>query len=190
MRNMVPEWASYYPAGPVEELGAAVEAGDRGAVMSAFGEVGKTCHHCHLATMAQVQQRYHWGDFGAVRVEDPLTHEVTDYSIFKKYLSTNLTGIRVDLRQGQRENAIRQFEGFKARFQRLKESCQYCHEEGKQDYVGDEARRLLEKLERALADPGVPSEAMAVQVQNIGRESCSRCHRVHVPAAIARAASR
>lgn len=183
--NMIPEWKEHYSVAPVDELGAALATGDRGEVMTAFGEVGKICHKCHVSTMVQVQQKYHWGNFGEVRVSDPLTRERTDYSLFKKYLSTNMAGISVNLRQGQTENARKQFQGFKERFQALKESCQNCHEGESKYYVDENIEDLLKKLEQALWSKTVDPEAVGVLVQGVGRESCSKCHLVHVPAALA-----
>lgn len=190
VRGLVPEWEPYYPTGPVEQMAAAFASGDRGRLMAAFEEVGKTCHHCHLMTMVPVQQRYHWGDFGAITVEDPLTHDIADYSRFKKYLSTNLTGIRVNLRQGQPDNALRQFESFQARFETLKESCLTCHDRESLDFIDGEVQERVEELGRALRNPRSSPETLTSLIQAIGKESCSKCHLVHVPAAVARARAR
>jgi len=190
VRRLVPEWESYYPLEPVEQLGAAFASGDQGHLMAAFGEVGKTCHHCHTATMVPVQQRYHWGDFGAVTVADPLTHETVDFARFKQHLSMNLTGIRVDLRQGQNENALRQFDAFKARFESLKGSCLTCHDRDGLSFVDGEVTGVVDQLGSALREPHPSLEAVGKLLQAIGRESCSKCHLVHVPAAVAKTASR
>lgn len=69
--KLVPEWEKNFPMGPVEELGVALEAGNRKKVMAAHDKVGKVCHDCHKVTMAQVEQKYRWGDFNAIRVRDP-----------------------------------------------------------------------------------------------------------------------
>ena len=75
-----------------------------------------------------MQQKYHWGDFGSISVRDPLSGTPTGYGQFKKFLAANLAGITVDLRQGQIDNARKQFEGFRARFAALGGSCGACHE--------------------------------------------------------------
>ena len=184
LSKLVPEWKKRYPMAPVEKLGALLGTADRGTVMAAYGEVGKVCHECHVATMVPVQQKYHWGDFGAIRVKDPLTQETVDFSLFKKVLSANFAGISVDLRQGQTGNAVKQLQGFRARFQALKETCQNCHDAESRYYVDESMEAQLQKLEQALASQNVSPEAVGALVQGIGRESCSKCHLVHVPAAL------
>ncbi|HSG05574.1 MAG TPA: hypothetical protein VLB09_04160, partial [Nitrospiria bacterium] len=103
--SMVPEWSKEYPEKPLQDLGAALASGDKRLAMNAFGAVGEICHRCHVATMVPVQQKYHWGDFRAITVKDPLSGEPTGYPQFKKYLASNLAGMTVNLRQGQTGNA-------------------------------------------------------------------------------------
>jgi hypothetical protein len=187
---MVPEWTGMYPVGKVKELGAALAAGNKGQAMGAFAAVGGICHRCHVATMVPVQQKYHWGDFGSITVKDPLSGESTGYPQFKKVLAANLAGITVDLRQGQTDNARKQFEGFRARFEALGASCQGCHEKQSRSFVDREMRDAVEELGAVFQGRTVaPDTAMAL-VQKIGKESCSKCHLVHVPAAMAGASRR
>jgi cytochrome c553 len=183
--GMVPEWKGETPEGEVKELGAALASGDKGRAMDAFAAVGGICHRCHVATMVSVQQRYHWGDFGAITVQDPLSRATTGYPQFKKYLAANLAGITVDLRQGQTDNARRQFEGFRARFEALSGSCQGCHEKESRYFVDREMQDTVEELGEAFRSRTVAAGAVMALVQKIGRESCSKCHLVHVPAALA-----
>lgn len=182
---MVPEWKDRYPEEPVRELGAALAAGDRGAAMNAFGAVGESCHRCHIETMVPAQQKYHWGDFGAVTVKDPLSGTATAYVRFKQFLAANLAGITVDLRQGQADNARKQFEGFKARFQALGDSCLACHERKAVSFVGRDVQDAVDAMGRAFGKKTVDADAVTALSRKIGRESCSRCHLVHVPAAMA-----
>ncbi|MHC4489269.1 MAG: hypothetical protein ACYSW7_08865, partial [Planctomycetota bacterium] len=69
--------------------------------------------------------------------------------------------------------------------QALKESCQNCHEGESKYYVDENIEDLLKKLEQALWSKTIDPEAVGVLVQGVGRESCSKCHLVHVPAALA-----
>jgi len=135
--------------------------------------------------MVPVQQRFHWGDFGAITVRDPLSGAATGYPQFKRFLSANLAGIAVDLRQGQTENARRQFEGFRARFQALGGSCRGCHEKESRYFVDREMRDTVEEIGQALRSRTVAMETVAALAQKIGRESCAKCHLVHLPAAFA-----
>lgn len=184
--KMVPEWEKGFPMGPVEELGVALETGNRKKVMAAHDKVGKVCHDCHKVTMPQVEQKYRWGDFNAIRVKDPLTNEEVDFTQLKKYLAVNFAGISVDIEQGQRENAQKQFQGFNARFQALRETCENCHDTESKYYVDESVQVLLDKLGQVLRESSVDPKVVGTLTQGIGMESCLKCHLVHVPAAYAK----
>jgi cytochrome c556 len=184
--RLVPEWEKNYPMGPVEDLGAALVNGDPGKVMAAYEKVGKVCHECHKTTMPQVQQKYRWGDFYAIRAKDPLTNEEVDFPQLKKYLAANFAGISVNTEQGQRENAQKQFQGFIARFQALKETCGNCHDTERKYYVDESLQALVDQLGQALSGSSVDPNTVEKLKQGIGMESCLKCHLVHVPAAFAK----
>lgn len=181
--KMVPEWEKDFPIAPVEELGAAMETGDQATVMAALEKVGKVCGDCHAANMLKVQQKYHWGDFKAIRVEDPVTKEEVDFSRLMQYFDGNFVGISVDVEQGQRENAQKQFQGFNARFQALKETCLNCHDTERKYYVDESIQALVNKMGRALKKSPIDPKELEALGQGIGMESCFKCHLVHVPAA-------
>jgi len=188
--GFVPEWKGRYPGEPVKELGAALAAGDRKRAMNAVAEVGGVCHRCHIETMVPVQQKYHWGNFGAIAVMDPLSGAAAGYRQFKQYLAANLAGITVDLRQGQADNARSQFQGFRARFQALADSCQGCHEKKSRYYVDRDVQDTLEEIGKAFTSRTVAADVVIALTRQIGRESCFKCHLVHLPAAFAEAAGR
>jgi hypothetical protein len=138
--------------------------------------------------MAAVQQRYRWGDFTVQTVKDPLAGDATiPYTEFKRRLASTFTGITHNLRQGQTENARRQFRAFSARFITLRESCLACHTAPRRTFVSSDVQRLIEEIGIALkgmtSDPDLISRLSA----RIGQASCSACHLVHVPAAMAQA---
>lgn len=182
---MVPEWKDAFPAETMKELGAALASGDKTKVMSAYAALGGACHACHAATMVPVQQKYRWGSMGALKVKDPLSGETTGYSPFKRYMAANLAGIMVDLKQGQTENARKQFQGFRARFQALTETCRSCHTEKSKPYIDGDVQDALEKIGDAFTRRAVDGEEISVLTRTIGEKSCSKCHLVHVPAALA-----
>ena len=188
--GMVPEWKGEYPEGNVKELGAALAAGDKGLAMNAFAALGGVCHRCHVAAMVPVQQKYHWGNFGDTTVRDPLSGAATGYPQFKQFLAANLSGITVDLRQGQVENARKQFEGFRARFEALSGSCNGCHEKQSRYFVDREMQETVDELGNAFRSRTVAPESVNALVQKIGRESCSKCHLVHLPAVHANRSAR
>ncbi len=184
--GMVPEWKGEYPEGEVRELGAALAAGEREAAMSAFAAVGGICHRCHVAAMVPVQQKYHWGDFGAVTVRDPVSGAPVAYPQFKRQLSANLAGITNNLREGQTGNARKQYVQFRARFDSLESSCRSCHEKESMNFADREVRAAVAELGEAFRGGTVAPEAVAALVRDIGQNSCSKCHRVHLPAAHAK----
>jgi len=188
--KLVPEWKKAYPMGPVEDLGMALKLGDRGKVMPAFGKVGAVCHDCHVKYMPMTHQRYHWGDFSAIKVKDPLSNEEVPLTRLKQYLDSNFAGIGLNLERGQKEKARKQVQGFSARFQALKTTCGRCHTGEIKYYVDEGVQGLIEKLGQAIENPSTDPKTAVELIQRIGMESCFKCHLVHVPAALAKARDR
>jgi cytochrome c556 len=186
----VPEWKKEYPVGPVEALGAALKVGDPKKVMVAHGKVAEVCHNCHAAYMAPVHQRYHWGDFSAIRVKDPLSDEDVPFGRLNQYLDANFAGIALNLERGHRERARKQFQGFNARFQALKTTCKTCHAGQMRHYVDETVQGLVDNLGAALDTPSSDPSSMTDLIRKIGMESCFKCHLVHVPAAFAKSKGR
>ena len=186
MSKLVPEWKEGYPMKPVEELGAALKSGDRGKVMPAFGKVGGVCHDCHVRYMPLVQQRYHWGDFSAIRTKDPLSNEEVPFTRLNQYLDSSFAGIGLNIERDQREKARKQVQGFNARFQTLKTTCGRCHTGEIKYYTDEGVQGMIDKLGRTLENPSADPKVAVELVQRIGMESCFKCHLVHVPAAIAK----
>jgi len=186
--ELVPEWKGRFPDQSVEKLGLAIRSGRKEEVMAAFGEVGRTCHDCHVAFMVPVQQRYRWGNVAAIGIRDPVLKEDLDYASFKRRLALNLSGVGHDLQQGQMENARKQYIELSARFQALKETCLECHDDEVSRFADAEATARIESLGKALNTDPVQASRVAGLLQSIGQESCSKCHLVHVPAAMAKIA--
>ena len=184
--KLVPEWEKYFPLELVDSLGTALETKDHNKIMSAYGAVGKICHDCHASFMAKVQERYHWQDFTTIKVHDSLTNKDLNFSEFKLNLSSALTGIAVDLQQGQIENAQKQFQEFNSRFQTLKTICWNCHQTPRMYFVDETVQSMIDKLGSAINEPDIDTKQIADLSQGIGMESCFRCHLVHVPAALAK----
>ena len=187
---MVPEWKGAFPSEMVGELGAALAAKDKAKAMDAFAAVGGICHRCHLATMVPVQQKFRWGTMSAITFKDPPSGASTPYAQFKSYLAANLAGITVDLRQGQTDNARKQFEQFRARFRVLGDSCRRCHDGKSRFYVDGDVQDAGDMIGRAFASRAPDPETVTSLVRKIGSESCSKCHLVHVPAALAETSPR
>ena len=181
--KLVPEWQDKYPTAPVDELGRALDSGDRGVIMAAVDRVGRVCHDCHLSYMTPTQQRHHWGDFGNIGVTDPLTGEELDYAQLMLRLETSMAGVALDIEQGQRENAQKQLAGFESRFAAMKETCRACHETDRAYYVDYRVQGKIDALRQALSEPTVDGRAAGELLRGIGQESCFKCHLVHLPAA-------
>ncbi len=186
-QSLVPEWKRDFPVKPLKELGAALASGDPGQTMKAVEAIGRVCSDCHQGTMADVQHKYHWQDIRSVIVTDPLTKKDMAFAEFKQLLNAAFTGVAVDAEQGQTENARRQFQGFRARFQALSEICETCHDTEREYYVDAKVRSLIDGLGTTLESPEINMQKIGELSEKIGTESCFKCHLVHVPAALAKA---
>jgi hypothetical protein len=69
-------------------------------------------------------------------------------------------------------------------------SCQECHEKPSRYFVDPEMRATVEELGVVFKSRTVAADEAMALAQKIGRESCSKCHLVHVPAALAGASRR
>jgi cytochrome c556 len=188
--KLVPEWTREFPLGPVEELGRALKTGHQDAVMKAFEQLNGVCLNCHLANMVRVQQKYHWGNFLAIKAKDPVTLEEIDSAKLMQYLDSSLSGISIDLAEGQKQNAFKQFQAFKLRFQTLKGVCEECHGTVPRKYYVDESvLAMISGLEQTLGAPSPDAPKANSLIQGIGMESCFKCHLVHIPAALIRLAA-
>jgi cytochrome c556 len=182
----VPEWSDAFPSEPIDELNDALATGDQQIIMSSFEKVGKVCHDCHVKNMVRVQQKYHWGDFTAISVEDPVRKIEMSFSELMQAIEMNFVGINIDLEQQQMENAFMHLEGFKARFEVLEETCSACHITDRHYFVDQSVKSLIDQLEASMnKSPIDPNEIMGLG-QKIGYESCFKCHLVHLPAAYAK----
>ena len=180
---MVPEWQQAYPIAPVDELGTVLRSGDQGGVMQAAEAVGRVCHTCHATAMVPAQQRYHWGEFGAITVTDPVAGRDVSFVQFMHLIESDLSGIGNELAQGQKENAAAHAQGLAARYATLKETCGACHDSERAYYVDDRVVQVIADLQPALAADPVQPEQVGRLLQTIGQGSCFKCHLVHLPAA-------
>jgi hypothetical protein len=183
LSRLVPEWTEYFPLAPVEKLSADSKTNDPDKVMPAVEQVGEICNECHFAYMPQVQHKFHWRNFQSITMTDPLTNETVSFSRIMQYLDTNLTGIKVDLIQGQIENARKQHQAFQARFQAFSELCMDCHDSERHYYTDESVNETIQRLGEALKADNIEPELVGRYSQEIGTESCFKCHLVHVPAA-------
>ena len=185
--GMVPEWTAAYPSGPVEKIGAALETREVGRVMAALQETGKICHDCHIENATRVQQRYAWQDFSRITATDPVTGQTSNFGQLMMSLETAFDGIAVDLEQRQIENARKHLGAFSARMQTLAETCMVCHDTERRYYVDAGLQTIINKVKVELNKPSPDPKAVGALQQQIGMETCLRCHRVHTPAAYAQA---
>jgi len=185
--KLIPEWEKEYPMNPVNELKMAIESGEQGKIMASIEKVGKGCHECHIWNMAKVQQKYHWGNFEEIKIKDPLTNGEISFAQLKLRLNANFAGIGLDVEQGEKENAKKQMQAFKARFQALKSTCQHCHEKRAMPHYADqEVISLIEYMDLELSRSTYNPKKIVSLIQKIGTESCFKCHLVHIPSAYAK----
>jgi cytochrome c556 len=183
MAQTVPEWRDRFPMGPVENLGKALSEENPDKVMAAVGQMGQTCNQCHFKAMPAGYFKYHWPDFSSVSVTDPLSNKDVPFAQLMQMLETNMTGVGIDLAQGQKENVRRQAQGFAARFAAMKGACASCHESEPKYYVDQDITSLIDELNKQAAQPEIDGKAVGQLLDKIGMESCFKCHLVHIPAA-------
>lgn len=187
MSKLVPEWERYYDLEAVDELGAAMKAGDQGRVMAAFGRVGGTCHACHVDNMAAVQFKYHWDDFSRVQATDPVTNQPSAFAPFMQHMAMSFDGIGIDLKEGQADRAAKHAEDFEKRFHAMGETCSACHQTERKYYVDASVTAMVSELTAVAKSPNPDLAKLGQLTQAIGMESCFKCHLVHIPAATAHA---
>lgn len=183
--NMVPEWKELFPTAPIDELESAMKTGDPQKIMAAIEGVGGVCDACHMQYMPAVQQKYHWGDFSAISVTDPVTKQDMPFKQSMLLMETSFTGAGIDLKQGQMENARMQFAAFASRFRAMSGTCVGCHDSDRMYYVDSRVMGMIDSLGAQLGSANVNPAAVGALFQSIGTESCYKCHLVHIPAAYA-----
>jgi len=183
LSNMIPEWKHLFPVAPIERLGAAMDSGDPGKIMAAYEAAGGICDGCHKQYMPATYQKYHWGDFGAMSVIDPVTNKNVTFKKLMLLLETSFTGTGVDMEQGQIENARTQYQGFLSRFRAMAGMCDGCHDTAPKYYTDGRVLDMIDNLGVRLNEETVDPAAVGALFQSIGMESCYKCHLVHVPAA-------
>jgi cytochrome c556 len=184
MAEMVPEWKDRFPMEPVEALGKALASGDPAQVGPAFGQVGAVCGSCHLVNQTKAMQKYHWPDFEAIELTDPVTNEKVSWTDYMFGMALAYTGMDNDLRQGQLDNARQNFEAFSAMFKALPtEGCTKCHDTPRTYFVDESVQAMVDQLGQALAADAPDAQAIGQLSGGIGNESCFKCHLVHLPAA-------
>lgn len=184
---MVPEWTGHFPLEPVEKLGLSLHSADMQEVFGAMEALGNTCNGCHRTFMPMAQQKYHWGDFSAVSGHDPLSGGEVSFSQLMLLMESNMTGISLDLMEGELENARQNLAGFEARFAAVAQTCQACHDTERKYYVSDDVTSTIGELRGLLSTDQVDPGAVGGKLRKIGQESCFKCHLVHIPAAYAQA---
>jgi len=181
VKGMVEEWKEYFPEEEVETLGRALQGTDREAMFRSLEGMGERCHRCHAATMVITQQKYRWGDFSSLVVNDEKNGQTKPYGVFKKFIAANMAGVEVDAEQGQWENAREHFGALKKRLTVLSETCQACHAE-KPGYFTE--AKALGSLEEEIGRDQPDKRRVSALLNNIGAEACAGCHLIHVPAAM------
>ncbi len=168
---------------PVDSLGAALKSGDQKKVNEAISNLGQVCENCHPVNMPKVQQKYHWKTKDGKTFSEifPQVMQGIDFSI---------NGIVVDVEKNQGDNAKKHFQDFNATFQTLKETCKNCHTTERKYYVDSDVQTIINDMGKALNEPSINVTKVKVLYQEIGEESCFKCHLVHVPAAFAQVRKR
>lgn len=186
LSQLVPEWAGSCPPAPMDALGPVLKSRDPAKFMPAVERALEVCHSCHVENMTRVQQKYHWDDFGIMTLTDPVSKGDVKFTAFMHMLDGDLSGLQVDLAQGQVDQARQHAFGLAARYQALRDACTACHDSERSYYVDARITGMIDDLGEALSSTAVDRSSVQKLVQGIGMESCHKCHLVHGPAALAR----
>lgn len=188
--KMVPEWESRFPNNPVNDLGKAIDSGNPTQIGQAMGAVGKVCSDCHLVYQVKVQQKYHWRDFGDIKVTNPIVNQEQEFGEYMTTMAGGFEGALVDLQEGQLDKARANFQAFQTEFQKLAdEGCKQCHtdpvtqkEIPRKYYVDADSMALVTQLGAALNANPPDGKAVGDLAGAIGNSICLNCHLVHLPA--------
>lgn len=181
--KMVPEWTADFPQEPVEQFGKALASGDPAQLGNALMAVGKVCADCHHRSMAPAQQRFHWADFAAVEIADPVTKAKSSFAAEMRALDAGLVRIGVHLEAGRPAQAVEAASALKSRMVALREACLSCHDSERAYYVDDATLSILDDLAKAISSGRAEPQQIQGLTMKFGDQACGRCHLVHVPAA-------
>jgi hypothetical protein len=184
---LVPEWKDQFPTGPLDEAAAALEGSAPDKVMAALQKVGAVCGKCHMVNMPKVMQAKHWGDFSALRLSSPVTHQPVPLAQFMFGLEVSFAGIGIELEEGHVEKAREYFGAFDGAMAELRTACAACHDSERKYFVDASVQSNVDALGAALQAPTPDAALVGGLSAKIGMESCHKCHLVHVPAALAQA---
>ncbi len=186
--KLVPEWEGYFLMYPLDSLESALKTGDQNKIMAAYGNMGQVCENCHDVNMPKVQMKYHWKTLDGKKFTEigvPLANENVSFARLMQLIDANFVGIGADLGQNQIENAKLRFKDFNATFQVMKVTCGNCHATKRKYYIDEDVQTKVDDLGQALTESPIDPDKVGMLSQEIGEESCFKCHLVHVPAALA-----
>ena len=188
--QMVPEWTKAFPMNPVTNLGKRDQQRDADKIVQAMGAVGQVCSDCHLVYQVKVQQKYHWRDFDAVKMTNPVTHQEQDFGEYMTTMAGAFEGALVDLQETQLDKARANFAAFQSEFTALAEKgCKQCHSDPvtheeipRNYYVDNTSMAVISRLRVALDSDPPDFGAIGDLSAAIGNSICFNCHLVHLPA--------
>ena len=186
MAGMIEEWKDKFPMEIVNTLDQALKEGDPASVGKAMDQIGSVCFSCHVISQVKAQQKYHWPVYDTLTLSDPVSGEKLSWHEYMMRMTGTYSGINTSLKQGQLENARRNFKLFSNRFSSMTEGCFDCHYTPRSYYTDSSVQDIIKELGTALDAP-VPDENTIRELSlAIGNEGCLKCHYVHMPAVLAR----
>lgn len=180
--NLVSEWKSYYNIDAVNKLGNAIDSGSPGEIFTALDEIGKTCGNCHRIEKPAVWAKYHWKDFRKITMStgNPQEPELPFILSKMKYMAPAFDGTMVNLKENQKKDASDSWNQFNTIFSDLEKTCLQCHTEPPRYFVSQDIKSLISKAGQQIVTGDLASADKTMQ--QIGVESCYKCHIIHEPA--------
>ena len=180
LSNMVDEWKDKFPMGPVDTLGQALAGGDPSKVGPAMGRVGQVCASCHILNQIKAHQKYHWGNFDEIKINDPLSQKQISWHDYMMQMAGTFSGIGNELQQKQLDNARKNFKAFNAMFEGLTEGCALCHDTPRAYFVDEKVKGMIAEIGKAIDANPPDGNTLQQLLGAVGQESCMKCHLVHM----------
>lgn len=182
--GMVPEWDKYFDKEAVNKLGIAIDSGNPAEIYPAIDNIGKACITCHKEVKPHIWAKYHWKDFRTITMAtgNPQEPELP-FAITKlKYLTPAFDGTITNLKEKQKKDASESWNQFNTLFSNMEKACLQCHTEPPRYFVSQDIKSLISKAGQQITAGEL--EDASNTMQQIGTESCYKCHIIHEPAQI------
>lgn len=185
----VPEWKDLFDLKAAKNFYDSIKSQDSKNIRKASSPVAKTCSECHLKNYLPVWAKFHMPSVKKIKISDPITGKEISYKNYMHSLSSNFKEMTVNFSQSQYMKVFQAANSFQKRIKELRSVCSKCHVSEwsrsavsvRQFFVNDGILEVIQDLKKDLATGEPDPEKFWQSVENIGLQSCKKCHLVHQP---------